>query len=87
MTRTTAISIEQKRDAFKAYRDGIMSDEQLAIAKNATDDLIDTMHAMDVCGIAMLGFILQQQSLESYVSARLRNAADIARAKRAGAQP
>lgn len=86
MTRTP-ISTEQKRDAFRAYGDGIMSDEQLSIAKQATDELVDTLHAMNISGVLMVGFVLQQSSLDSYISARRRNAEDVARAKRAGAQP
>jgi hypothetical protein len=61
---------EKLEDAFKAYSNGIMSDEQLKLAHDATAELVETMFAMDVSGPAILGYVLQEQSLRSYISAR-----------------
>lgn len=63
---------EQKQDAFEAYSKGVMTDEQLRIAHEATSEFVETMFAMGISGPPVLGFVLQEQSLRSYISARQR---------------
>lgn len=66
---------EKLEDAFKAYSNGIMSDEQLALAHGATAELVETMFAMGINGCAILGYVLQEQSLRGYIDARKRDRA------------
>lgn len=66
---------EKLEDAFKAYSAGVMSDEQLKLAHEATAEMVETMFAMGISGAAILGYVLQEQSLHSYITARKRNAA------------
>lgn len=63
---------EKLEDAFKAYNNGIMSDEQLAIAHKATAEMVETMFAMGINGVATLGFVMQENTLRRYIDARQR---------------
>lgn len=63
---------ERLEDAFKAYNDGVMSDEQLAIAHKATAEMVETMFAMGIKGAAILGYVMTENTLRGYIDARKR---------------
>ncbi|BEV43987.1 hypothetical protein [Afipia carboxidovorans] len=63
---------ERLEDAFNAYNDGNMSDEQLATAYKATSEMVETMFAMGIKGAAILGYVMQENTLRGYIDARKR---------------
>lgn len=66
---------EKLEDAFKAYANGIMSDEQLKLAHDAVSELVETLFAMGESGCSVLGYVMREQSLRSYIDARKRGRA------------
>ena len=63
---------EKLEDAFRAYNNGVMSDEQLSIAHKATAEMVETMFAMGITGAPILGFVMQENSLRGFIDARKR---------------
>lgn len=61
---------QKLEDAFAAYEAGNMTDEQLKFAYDATRELVETLFAMGVRGAPILGYVMQEQALRSFIDSR-----------------